>query len=344
MRLRTGVQVLALVFTSVLPAVSAAQTSSSIPELRRWEAQMLSFGRAACRYLGETHTGDELLGHVYYDGQRVFLQIAHYTRDDTWLACAERARIVYRDRYVASNKGGVPGYWNFTDGLTMDYLRTGDAASKQAVLLLAHNAAFARDGTPLESTKDAKLSREVAYTILSYLNAERVGGAPRPRLRPLVDQALGHIDQWFGRKTAASMQPFMVGLTLEALIAYHGRTADRRIPAAVKTALDGLWEQAWVARDASFWYESTDKSAGAPDLNLLIAPAYAWFFRHSGDDVYRERGDKVFAGGVTRAFLARGKQFNQSYRWSFDYAKWRAGTHEGPAAKNPDTGARRQAR
>src|SRR5205085_8568150 len=82
----------------------------------------------------------------------------------------------------------------------------------------------------------------------------------------------------------------------------------------------------------SFWYENwvSDPSlpfpaqAGAPDLNLVIAPAFAWVYQRTGDVTYRDRGDAVFAGGVLNAYLGRGKQFDQNYSWSFDYVKWRA--------------------
>jgi hypothetical protein len=227
----------------------------------------------------------------------------------------------------------------------MDYLRTGDAASKQAVLLLSEYAAFAPDSTPLEWTRAATVSREVAYTIMSYLNAERVGGPRRARLQHLVTQALGHMDQWFAPGSPPYVQPFMVGLTAEALIMYHERNPDGRIPLAIKRALDWLWTNAWVARDAAFWYESTDKAAGAPDLNLLIAPAYAWLYRYTGDSTYRDRGDQIFAGGVKGAYLLAGKHFNQNYRWSFEYVTWRAardasagGAGRSPQASRPGAG------
>ena len=75
----------------------------------------------------------------------------------------------------------------------------------------------------------------------------------------------------------------------------------------------------------AFWYDSTDATAAAPDLNLLIAPAYAWLYRQTGDPAYRDRGDQIFAGGVKLAWLGA-KQFNQNYRWSFDYVRWRSGS------------------
>ena len=67
---------------------------------------------------------------------------------------------------------------------------------------------------------------------------------------------------------------------------------------------------------------ASDGSGGtdpAPDLNLLIAPAYAWMYRQTGDITYRQQGDQIFAGGVRSADLDEVKQFNQNYEFSFDY-------------------------
>lgn len=283
---------------------------------------MISAGQALCDYLAEPHTDDELLSQVYYDAQRVFVQIGDDTGDAKWNACAQHAESIYRDRYVLPNRGSVPGYWNFTHGLTMDYLRTRDPASREAVILLSENAMFARDGTPLAWTASADASREVAYAITSYLNAERVGAPRRARLPQLVDQALGHIQEWFVKKSATRVAPFMVGLTAEALIEYYEATRDPRVPPAIKLALDGLWPTAWVPSASAFLYDNHDRAL-APDLNLLIAPAYAWLYHETGDRLYLVRADQIFAGGVKSAYLGDGKHFNQNYRWSFDYVRWR---------------------
>ncbi len=59
------------------------------------------------------------------------------------------------------------------------------------------------------------------------------------------------------------------------------------------------------------------------ELNMLIAPVYAWLYHQTGDATYRTRGDDVFRGGVVGAWLDGAKQFNQNYRWSFAYVAWR---------------------
>ena len=147
-----------------LPAGLDAQTVASpgqdpkIPALSQWKSNMVTYGRRHCDYLKQAgHTPDEYLAHTYYDQVRVFLQIAKYTGEDAWLDCARRARVVYRDGYVLRNAGQVPGYWNFTTGLRMDYELTKDPPSRQAVILLSNAAAYSTDSAPIASITDVAL-------------------------------------------------------------------------------------------------------------------------------------------------------------------------------------------
>lgn len=309
---------------TLVPAPALGQ-QVPIPELARWESQMTTYGLVHC-YLGP-------LDHVYYDAERVYSQIATYTGDSTWSICAEFAESTYRDQYVLPNDGSVPGYWNFTTGLRLDYDLTGDPRSQEAAVLLSQNM-FARDGVPLDWTASADSSREVAYAIVSYINAEAMGEPKRQRRIDLVNQAYDHMDQWFLRfawpgpwqkspQETARLAPFMVGLTAHTLIRDWEETQDPRLIPSLRRAADWMWANAWVALDESMWYESLDRSAGAPDLNLLIAPIYGFLHQQTGETKYRDQGDALFAGGVRRAFLGGGKQFNQNYWWSFDYVQWR---------------------
>jgi hypothetical protein len=326
----------ALLGLLALAPMSATGEELPIPHLARWEAQMLGFGQMQCEFLAQPYTTDELLRHVYYDAHWVFLRIAEYTGTAAWTTCAERAAVIYRDRFVGPHHGRVPGYWNFTTGLLMDYQRTGAATSKDTAVLLSENAAYAGEATPLAWTASADRSREVAYTILSYINAEALGERWRRRRVDLVDQAYDHLDQWFVRfswpgpwqqspQTTSRVAPFMVGLTARALILDWDETQDPRLIPALRRAADWMWTHAWIPSAQAMWYESVDTSRGAPDLNLLIAPIYAFLHRHTGEPAYREQGDQLFAGGVTGANLQGGKQFNQNYWWSFDYVTWRGG-------------------
>ncbi len=304
--------------------ITVQASQPDIPGLALWESQMEEWGRIhGERFLDGTYS----FGEVYYDSQRVFYNIADYTGDASWLAYAERAGELYRDDAVLPNNGALTGYWNFTHGLTEDYLRNGDDQSKNAAVLLSQNAAYAHDLTKLSSTDTADYSREVAYAIMSYINAERLGEARRDRLPQLFEQSLDHLTQWFVEdyEGADGFKPFMCGLVAEALIMYWEYVSeDPRIVSQLELAADWMWANAWIPGSSAFYYRSTDSTNPSPDLNLMIAPVYSWLYRQTGNTTYRDRGDQIFAGGVENAWLSGSKQFNQNYRWSFDYLKWRS--------------------
>jgi hypothetical protein len=296
--------------------------------LSQWQQQMTTFGQQHASSLRGL-SGEAALDATYYDATRVFYQIADYTQDPSWLAAAHEATTIYRDQSVLPNTGTLPGYWNFTGGLLLDYQHTGDVRSKDAIILLSNNADFAREGTPLEWTASTVESREVAYTIMGYLNAETVGEPRRARLDDLVTQAIGHLDQWFVSKTAPYLQPFMAGLTMEALIQYNTAVGgDSRILPAIQSAVDSLWSHNWLPEHQAFQYVDRELSGvggptPAPDLNMLIAPAYAWMYHQTGNPIYQQQADAIFRGGVEDAHLQGAKQFNQNYLFAFDFMTWR---------------------
>jgi hypothetical protein len=288
---------------------------------------MLSFGDSHCQGILASSAGfEERLAATYYDAQSVYLKIANYTGDSKWLACARAAEAVYGSQYVGANGGRVPGFWNFSEGLTLAALGGHSSQAAHLERLLSDNAAYSSEASNLGETASANLSREVAFAILSQLNAELLGAAPRARTGALIDQALGHIDQWFVSRTAGYVRPFMFALTARTLIQVEAQRGDPRILPAVRTGADWLWSHTWVASARAFQYTDVPTSTGgtepAPDLNLLIAPVYAWLWQKTGDQRYRDMADAIFAGGVTQAFLGNSKQFNQNYLWSFDYVTW----------------------
>jgi hypothetical protein len=301
-----------------------------IPEFSRWEANMMTYGLKHCKSLKDKSRGfDQNLADTYYDAEWIFYRIGDYIGDPTWKSCADAAEKIYREQFVFANNGNVPGYWNFTHGLVEDVERTGDATSKKAVADIVKHGAFARDSTGVSETADVAQSREAAYVIMAYLNAEKLGIPRQKRLNLLLTHAFDHMDQWFISKKAPYIKTFMVGLTSQSLITYYERSRDPKVLEIVKTAADYLWANLWVKDSQAFRYmdrktgapdETTDP---APDLNMIVAPVYAWIYSQTGDKKYAEIADTVFAGGVRGAWLDNAKQFNQSYRWSFDYVRWR---------------------
>ena len=119
----------------------------------------------------------------------------------------------------------------------------------------------------------------------------------------------------------------MVALTARALIIVQEHSPDVRILPALEKMYDYLWQSTWNKQAEAFVYTldeaGVESDKPAPDLNLLIAPGFAWLALETGNQRHIQRGDVVFSAGVRNAFLGQAKQFNQNYFWSFDYLTWR---------------------
>jgi hypothetical protein len=203
---------------------------------------------------------------------------------------------------------------------------------------LGDNGAFARDTTPNSELIPFLASRENAYALYAKLIQFEASGTWNPRIETLVNNALGHVDQWFVTRSATFIRPFMAALTARSLIKYWNITNDPRVIPAIKIIADNLWSECWLPGNVAFSYTNVDTALFAPtasgynsggreatpDLNLLIAPLYGFLYHVTGDRLYVERGDQIFSGGVRGAWLTNAKQFNQSYFWSFDYVSWRS--------------------
>ena len=324
----------ALLLSAAVPAVkthrgspsASHQSAEEIPGLRTWETNMISLGHNWCdgRKYGFGWEADVW----FYDGTRVYYQIADYTHDPSWNSCALNVATQYRD-YVLQNSGRVPGWRVFPRGLRMAWQRTGDDSYKRAVILLARNSAYA----PKAGGASDMLIRETAYVTEAYLEAERVGEPHNPKL----EQAVGYLIDDFRRIFVTGgykiHQPFFDGLAAEALIDYFVATKDPQIPPAIKLMVDGLWVKGYDHSNHKMAYNTDPPgptcSVGCekyiPDLSNLIAPAYAWYWRESNDDVYRQHADEIFGHALDTNISYSGKIFSQNYRWSFDYVRWRTG-------------------
>jgi hypothetical protein len=330
-----------LTTSGVVTVVSPAAATTPIPGLSDWESHMLSAGAERATYLAAHKDDTDLsavLINVYYDAMQVFEQIANYTGDSAWHTAVDNAAHIYRDRYVLTTLGyggvvgAVAGYWNFTTGLRMHYQRTKNTTSRDAVIDLSLNAAFCPDSTPLDWTASFIYSREVAYAIRAYLESEACGAAPRAKRAQLVTQAYDHIKQFQNPTVWGTDQvaPFMMGLTSYILIKDWEQTGDQRCVPALTALWDFVWPRAWVDSQHGMQYSinpndlRTGVHDGAPDLNLLIAPSFAWLWKQTGAQRFLDRGDLLFSNGVQYAYLGGGKQFDQNYEFSFDYVTWRS--------------------
>ena len=291
-----------------------------LASLAQWKSNMVTYGQKHCTPAEAGVYSDYTV--PYYDGTRVYYQIADLTGDSSFNACADLVYGGY-STYVNKNNGSIPGYNVFPHGLAMRFQRTGDVAARQTLTALRNNGAYVNRPDTAYIIR-WMTSRELAYGIETNLVDQSLGGVPNPYFQDLIEAQLGHFDQWFVSKNADYVQPFMVALSAEALIQYWEVSHDPRIPPLLQLAADQLWAQSWKASCNCFLYWNSATSTGpTADLNLLIAPLYGWVYQQTGAQIYRDEGDKIFNGGVAGAWLDGGKQFSQNYRWSQKYVEWR---------------------
>lgn len=319
-------------------APSPEATVPPPPQFDAWKADTLKFADLhAAKLMDPALPANERLSLYYYDAARVYHRLALYFERPDYTAVRDEAVTMYRDGHVMAQPtpGAVAGWDIFPDGLYLHFVDTGDEASKEALLAMSRNAAYAQKGEPIRTwLGPLSASREAAYNLRTDLLAEQVGSTDTD-IEALKDICLGHLAKWRAILDGTNATPnstygelledcrcFMVGLTCEALISYDARTPTPAIRAAITETLTLMWETMYVPEAKALCY--TDRAiAGvgdrtpAPDVNLLIAPAYAWLGQ-------RDRADLLFEGSVTGAFLSGHKQFMQATRWVFDYLTWRS--------------------
>jgi len=309
------------------------ENAPELAGLDEWEDNMTTFGALHCdpEIIEQLETFE---GSVWnYDGLYVYNQIADWTEDQSWEECAGYVKDLYRT-YVLESEGNIPGWRVFTDGLYDDFQRTGEEESREAIILLATKSSFSH----LFGGESFEVSRETANLLSALITAERVGEPLQENVNNAANFALGHLEQWTDG-SADYVHPYRVGITMRALIRYYERTADNRVPPAIQQATNWLWENMWDSETSSFdfvlcrnGFEAElcdDAGLPAPDLNMLIAPAYAWLW-HKGlnEEQNLDRADQLFQGSLDGHFLTSGKHFSQSYVYAFDFMQWRLGSQD----------------
>jgi hypothetical protein len=341
----------------VAGSVQAGGADLPTNSIAEWERHMLEHGRATGETLTKLGGLDERLAAQYYDAQWIFLRIAQYTGDkQPWTNYATEAAKAY-GQYMEESDFQVAGYRKFPHGLYADWKLNGDKQARQQLLRMREKAAYSDPSRDVaESWYKQYRSREVAYSLQTEVLAARAGADNPSRRERFADMALRHIKAWTERDYLTGdtklqfCKPFMAGLTASALISYYEHTAelgnpDERVPKAIRTLADWLWDEMWVGNiDGSgyggFKYiappqDGVGDGGPAPDLNQLVAPMYGWLYQYTGKAKYAKRGDAIFAAAVELAYLGSGKLFNQNYRSSFDYLMWRAAGNGGSAKNRP---------
>ncbi len=275
-----------------------------------------------------------------------------------WHRCGELAMEPYKDTVIGTAGGMAQEPNQFPFGLAMNYMRTGDPTYQDAVNLLAFNPGYFYYFSGSVYAESVRVS---AYMMDDRL-ANEIIGAQRDTAFTLraVDVMLGYLDQSYNlslsnpNQQEYNIHPFMVGLAMEALITYYeldlaeGNTPDARIPLEIRKVLDWWQATQYVSSQHTLAYGAYDVPPRDPqlvagtlysatELNDLVATAYAWYWYKTNNTTYLNEGDDLFshvwksAGGQTLGgnggWTWSVKEYNQVYKWSFDYVRWRSGAN-----------------
>ncbi|PVE22118.1 hypothetical protein DC522_22665 [Microvirga sp. KLBC 81] len=289
----------------------------------------------------------------YYDRAEIFYNWYNRTDDSSYLTKANALALDYRKKYLEANNYSMSAHWSQIAGVALHYLATGDEASHIAVGKVADQFANPWYTDNLGNLNAEMDNRIQARTLEAFLYAKKIN-APSvgvPNIQPngedwgvpggnnwdaLLQSSLDKILSSQGADggyhfAQGGVVPFMTGLLNDTLIDYYTNyKADSRILTAVKKSLDYLWTHTWDEASQSFMYVEKPNSFGevpepAPDLNNMISSGFGWVYKMTGDTTYKERGDKVFAGGVNGAWLEGSKQFNEQYTSSLKYLAYTLG-------------------
>ncbi|MEZ0167158.1 calcium-binding protein [Microvirga sp. TS319] len=275
----------------------------------------------------------------YYDRAEIFYNWYNRTGDSSYLAKANALAVDYRTNYLEANDYGTSAHWSQIAGVALHYLATGDEASRTAVGRVADTFALPYYSDNVGNVKAEMDQRIQARTLESFLYAKQINApsAAGNNWDKLLTSSLDKIlsaqsadGAWHFSNSDGAVVPFMAGMLNDTLIDYYTNyKADARIPAAIKKSVDYLWSHTWDEKSQSFNYiefnAKGEVKEPAPDLNNMIVDGFGFVYKMTGDATYKERGDKIFTGGVNGAWLEGSKQFNEQYTSSLKYLAYTLG-------------------
>jgi hypothetical protein len=268
-------------------------------------------------------------GIWYYD----FGKVAYEMPYDVNLRAYARQSVFNYAFWQNYGMKGTAGYEVFSNGLKYVYLdcvKNNDASGANTCLSTLKNMyinAQWGSGSFLGYFLDPAQTRPTAYA-LEMQNVFTELNLPAPRLYKLASMSLYHLDMWcISQCYTNNVVPYQIGLAAESLINYHNLTGDKRIPEYIKATADWLIDKAYVPEECSFVYVYNAPPASSVRnydwvLNLLTVPILGYAYKLTGDNKYKDIGDKVFATGVAQTWLGAAKAFTQNYRWSRKYLEW----------------------
>ena len=258
---------------------------------------------------------------------------SHHRRDQIWLDGST----------IGHPKCSAPNNARYTypQGLILDYFMFGDEEAKRVSGLVVdyfyipyadrrfyiapntrgfwteREAAFALRGilAHYEATNDSAYLNEARRKI-TLLHRMQVENGRRAWVHNLYD----HDPEERCSPPDWGSSPWMSGLLLEAIIQYHKLTNDPIAVESITMALDDLMAHYLATGNyagKSFVYLGCPAYVnGNPDLDNMIAHAFAYGYRLTGNADYLRVGTDIFNTSVEEGYAGEHKQYNQLFRSS----------------------------
>lgn len=298
-----------------------------IPGLAQWQQKMVELADKWAPVILDPNNnlGDN---NWYYDVPSTYWQIGDYLQKaNKYAAVALESERRYEDYLLSCQPPGGVAVWNvFPRGLRQTFERTQEQHWVDSMEKLTSAGWVAQGGNP-----DPTSMRETAYACSTWTELCQVDASNMKMLEQTVDFLLGQFNllyvQQLNKGQGMVNEPAFFGLAAQALIDYFDLTRDKRIPQALETACEYMWYAAVNADTGYTRYDIFDPhTEWFTSLNLLMVNAWGFMYGITGNDLYRQQGDILFAHVFDDGnYQWQPKQFAQIFRRSIDYVtRWRA--------------------
>jgi hypothetical protein len=332
-------------------ALAGPPSFPPIPGLAKWQKVMKATGSeaGAGTYCRDRSNPSEVFKDMpeasvaYYDGIKMYSQIAAYTKDPSWNNCALNLA-KYSTEYIVSNRGQIPAYKIFCEGMAR--MAEQNPSLEPAVRLLA-STTYLQYGTLPRMGSD----REIAYALSTSVCLSQHYGMQNRFREDFRDTLHGFLLKYTepGAADRGDSQTFYLGLMAKALIEdaeddprqrqralYTIRRTMQRIADTYNPKTHSVMYA--TGKNASPWclneplwfhgdpYSGCQQHKGQK-LQSLVAPMFAWYWSLTGEAFARTFGDELFSHAV-EADAYTGKEVAQVFFWTFDYVRWRSGPQQ----------------
>ena len=328
-----------------------------------WEQkQIANYGR-----IETVGTANCVRDDQYYDSITSTFHLYARTGELRYLVNARRWALHHRrdQIYLSGDTVGHPrcsgAYLNntrytFPQGLVGDYFMFGDEEARRVSGVVVDNFYLPHADSfyyKAPNTRGWWTEREPAFALIgilahyeatgtaAYLDVvrQRVATLHRMQLengrRAWVHNLYDH-DPSEGCSTSDyGSSPWMSGLLMEAIVKYHKLTADPIARESILMAADDIRAR-YLATAAfggrSFVYLGCPVYRdGMPDLDNLLAHAFGYAYKLTGNAEYRQLGTTIFNTAVSDGYTGGAKHYNQQFRSSGHFPAYIAAAAAPPA-------------